>query len=244
MNGGIPVEQPPADEQAPNDSASNAASDSPSGASDARPIESIEVESSQEADAQTAVPSPLSAESGSPSSSPFRGRVWVKRIVSAWLLYHVLAIIVAPASVAPSSGLMQTCWRAFRPYLQVLYLNHGYHFFAPEPSSSTLVGYSLEFPDGGSEVGRFPHRGIAPRLLYHRHFMLTEFLGFVDDAEEQPWHRSYARHLGKSAGAERVSLSRITHYLPTQESVREGATLNESESFTEVPLGSYRCDDL
>jgi len=244
MTDGNPVASLPADEPAPSLEPANSLSDSVAPETNVCSTESCDVATPDAADTQGASSFSAPTTSVPTASVPFRGRVWVKRIVSAWLLYHVLAIVIAPASVAPSSGLMQTCWRAFRPYLQVLYLNHGYHFFAPEPSSSTLVGYTLEFPDGRTEIGRFPHRGIAPRLMYHRHFMLTEFLGFVADEEEQPWHRSYARHLGKATGAERVSLSRITHYLPTQESVREGATLNESESFTEVPLGSYRCDDL
>lgn len=171
-------------------------------------------------------------------------RRWVKRLVSAWLLYHVVGIIVAPAAVPPSSGLMQTAWRGFRPYLQFLYLNHGFHYFAPEPSYSTLVGFTLEFPDGTRQTGRFPNRDIHPRLMYHRHFMMSEFLGFVPDEEEGPWHRSYARHLGKTYGATHVSLSRITHLLPTPEAVSQGTSLNDSASFTEAPLGRFACDEL
>ena len=53
--------------------------------------------------------------------------------LNTWLVFHVAAIIVAPAAVSPSSELMQSIWGVFQPYLQVLYLNHGYHFFAPEP---------------------------------------------------------------------------------------------------------------
>jgi hypothetical protein len=187
-------------------------------------------------------PAPLPQQDSHGSPSPRRR--WLRRLVSLCILYHVAAIIVAPAAVAPSSEIVQVAWRAFRPYLQFFYLNHGYHYFAPEPSSSTLVGYTLEFEDGKTETGRFPHRGIAPRLLYHRHFMLTEFLGFVDDDDEQPWHRSYARHLCKTYNAKKVSLSRITHLLPTAQGIREGRTLNDSEGFTEVPLGSYSWDDF
>lgn len=175
--------------------------------------------------------------------SPCKRR-WLRRLVSVVLAYHLAAIIIAPAAVSPSSQVVQSTWRYFRPYLQFFYLNHGYHFFAPEPGSSTLVGYTLEFPDGTTQVGRFPHRGIAPRLLYHRHFMLSEFLGFIPDDEEQPWHRSYAHHLCRTYGATKVSLSRINHMLPTPEAIREGRTLDDSEGFTEVPLGSYSCDDF
>lgn len=206
---------------------------------------------SSEASAPSADPGVTAAAAApAPSAPPNAGgsppprRRWLRRLISLCILYHIAAIFVAPAAVAPSSEIVQVAWRAFRPYLQFFYLNHGYHYFAPEPSSSTLVGYTLEFEDGKTETGRFPHRGIAPRLLYHRHFMLTEFLGFIDDDEEQPWHRSYARHLCKTYNAKKVSLSRITHLLPTAQGIREGRTLDDSEGFTEVPLGSYSCDDF
>jgi hypothetical protein len=193
---------------------------------------------STESDSTDGVPPPPETISG------FAGKRWLRRLVSVCLLYHVIGIFVAPAAVDPSSRLMRSTWQLFRPYLQTLYLNHGFHFFAPEPSYSTLVGFTLEFPDGRVETGRFPNRGIQPRLMYHRHFMLTEYLGFVRDEEEGAWHRSYARHLGKASGATHVSLSRITHYLPTPQAVLEGATLNDSENFAEVPLGRFACDEL
>ena len=85
-----------------------------------------------------------------------------------------MAIIIAPAAVSPSSDLVQAGWDLFQPYLQILYLNHGYHFFAPEPGDSTLLAFQAERADGTVVSGRIPNRGIVPRLLYHRHFMLTE----------------------------------------------------------------------
>ncbi len=191
-------------------------------------------------------PHSVSGSPSPPAAPPALSRRarWARRLVSAWLLYHVVGIIIAPAAVSPSSALLQSSWRWFRPYLQFFYLNHGYHFFAPEPGASTLVGYTLEFPDGARETGRFPNPGISPRLLYHRHFMLSEFLGFVPDDQEQPWHRSYARHLCRTYGAERVSLSRITHDLPTPRAILEGKSLTDPEGYTEVPLGSFSCDEL
>ena len=62
------------------------------------------------------------------------------------------------------------------PYLQILYLNHGYQFFAPEPGESTLLAFEAERDDGTVVRGRIPDRTTWPRLLYHRHFMLTEHM--------------------------------------------------------------------
>ena len=130
---------------------------------------------------------------------PRRGRRLLRRIVSAWLVFHVAAIVIAPASVDPASGLVQSGWLLVRPYLELLYLNHGYHFFAPEPAESTLVAYAAERPDGAVVTGRFPDREIAPRLLYHRHFMLSEHLAGAPDELRDLWHRSLAAHIGRRA---------------------------------------------
>ncbi len=96
--------------------------------------------------------------------------------VNVWLVFHLSAIIVAPAAVAPTSELIEATWRVFQPYLQLMYLNHGYHFFAPEPSESTLLSFEAERADGTKVSGYLPTRSTFPRLLYHRHFMLTEHL--------------------------------------------------------------------
>lgn len=109
---------------------------------------------------------------------------WPRRLISACLLFHLIAITSAPASVAPASQLARSTWSLCRPYLQLLYLNHGYHFFAPNPGESTLLAYTVEKPDGTTIDGAIPHPNISPRLLYHRHFMLTESLAFVANISE------------------------------------------------------------
>ena len=177
--------------------------------------------------------------------APRRWPVWLRGIVSVLVVLHVTAVFVAPASVPPSSQLAQDSWRVFGRYLQLFYLNHGYHYFAPEPAQSTLVAYSVEREDGTRVEGRFPNRDIYPRLLYHRHFMLTEFLAFPRSSEDQErLKRSYARHLCRKHQGTSASLSRISHYLPSMQAVREGVTLEHSESYDEQPLGIFRCDDL
>ena len=111
-------------------------------------------------------------------------RRWAHRagfvLVNLWLVYHLAAIVLAPWSVPPASRLIQNSWRAVGVYDQALFLNHGYHYFAPEPGNSTLLGYVLEMPDGSLQTGRIPNRQIHPRLFYHRHFMLTESLASED----------------------------------------------------------------
>src|SRR5207249_6274680 len=123
--------------------------------------------------------------------------------INLWLVFHLSAIIIAPASVSPASDLVLSAWDVVRPYLQILYLNHGYHYFAPEPSASTLLAFVAERDDGAVLRGRIPNRRIAPRLLYHRHFMLTEQMNLATPEIQDQWHASYAQHLGHVYGAKR-----------------------------------------
>jgi hypothetical protein len=168
-------------------------------------------------------------------------------LVNVWLVYHLAAIVIAPWSVPPTSRLVQNAWRGIGPYVQALYLNHGYHYFAPEPGNSTLLSYVVEMPDGRVETGRIPNGKIWPRLLYHRHFMLTETLAageVIGPEVKAELVRSMARELCRQHGARRVTLSQVTHRLPSMEWVRAGGTLDDPSSYTEEPLGTFSCDEL
>ncbi|MGD9853528.1 MAG: hypothetical protein AB7U20_01120 [Planctomycetaceae bacterium] len=165
--------------------------------------------------------------------------VWPRRLITAWLLYHVLGIIAAPLVVPPTSGLLREMARAFRPYLQAFYLNHGFHFFAPEPGTSTLVEFQVERADGTTLHGTMPHRRIWPRLLYHRHFMLTESLSYIPDDLLDAWHESYARCIARQHHGRTVHLTRVVHYLPPPEMVLDGIPLDHPDRFEKTDLGFY-----
>jgi hypothetical protein len=162
--------------------------------------------------------------------------------INLGLVLHVAAIIIAPAAVSPSSDLVQAGWDLFQPYLQILYLNHGYHFFAPEPGDSTLLAFQAERPDGSVVSGRIPNREITPRLLYHRHFMLTERMKDAPEALRDEWLGSYAEHICRKYGAARVRLTGQTHHLPTMEMVRSGVRLDDPSSYEDEDLGVFECD--
>jgi hypothetical protein len=106
-----------------------------------------------------------------------------KLLASGLVLLHCTAVFVPPFAFActvggSSSPFADACMAWLRPYVSLLYLDHGYFFFAPNPGPSHLVQYRLEFDDGRPPVtGRFPDLARQrPRLLYHRHFMLAEAL--------------------------------------------------------------------
>lgn len=108
---------------------------------------------------------------------------WHKITISILLLLHLSAVVVAPLAVACDTGgsnspAVAPLRRWLDPYITLMFLNHGYFFFAPDPGPSHLVDYKVEFNDGRQAVeGRFPDLATErPRLLYHRHFMLSESL--------------------------------------------------------------------
>ncbi len=154
-------------------------------------------------------------------------------------MLHLFAIIIAPASVAPASELARGACRLLQPYLGALYLDHGYHFFAPEPAESTLLAYTAERADGTVVHGRIPDRSTNPRLLYHRYFMLTEHMSDAPEEVAGLWYASYAEHIAREQGAERVRLIEQTHNLPTMERVREGGHLDDPESYDDEELGVF-----
>ncbi len=169
-------------------------------------------------------------------------RRFLRRLVSLWLVFHSRPSSFRRPSVAPSSELVRETWGWFQPYLQFLYLDHGYHFFAPEPMESTLLSYEAKRADGTVVRGRIPDRVTQPRLLYHRYFMLTEHMNDAPEELEDLWHESYAHHIGRKYGAVEVTLFQQTHNLPTMERVRDGGRLTDPESFEEQSLGTFPCE--
>jgi hypothetical protein len=151
-----------------------------------------------------------------------------RRIASLLILLHVSAVFVAPfafacATRSGSSPLADGLMRWYRPYVNLLYLNHGYAFFAPDPGASHLVRYRVEFADGRAPVeGTFPDlKTQRPRLLYHRHFMIADSLHNLyappDEPQGMPLNRELLRTLSESKRRELEAANRQQH----QEQVRQ-----------------------
>jgi hypothetical protein len=159
-------------------------------------------------------------------------------LASLAIAFHLLAVWVAPFSVPPSSPFAGTMAMALRPYLDVAFLNHGYKFFAPDPGPTHLVRYELEMPDGSKQAGRFPDLKTQwPRLLYHRHMMLSERLDGPPEASwTQGFARSYAEHLRARHGARKVTLYLVTHALPYPGQVLAGMKLDDPSLYQERQL--------
>lgn len=106
----------------------------------------------------------------------------LKWIASALIVFHLLAVALPPLAFQTinldgPSPLVGTLIRPFQGYGQFLYIDRGYAFFAPDPGPSHLIQAAVTQPDGSLVETMYPDREDQwPRLLYHRHFMLAEYL--------------------------------------------------------------------
>ncbi len=126
---------------------------------------------------------------------------------------HLLAVLLPPLSFQTRGPLglspaVATLLAPFEGYGQFLYIDRGYAFFAPDPGPSHLIQAAIT--DGGGQRIEimYPDREQQwPRLLYHRHFMLSEFMDEIyqppgppqelvelDREEAEFWVRSRARY--------------------------------------------------
>lgn len=175
----------------------------------------------------------------------------MRALLSVLILVHVVAVFVGPWAMPPQGSLLaNTFARTLQPYLQAASLDNGYRFFAPEPGPSHLLRYQVELPDGKIIEDTFPDRNKQyPRLLYHRYFMMSEFLNSMFENEgakemRDAYARSYARHLARTYNAKQVTLFLKQHNLPSPMQVQEGMRLDDPSLYQEVTFGPYSGDEL
>jgi hypothetical protein len=188
---------------------------------------------------------------------------WRRGLVSGLLLFHLGAVVLAPFAFATTgpdgaSPVVALLAPLFRGYSEFAYLNHGYAFFAPDPGPSVVLQARAEFDDGRSPVTRiYPdRRHDFPRLLYHRHFMLSEQLNMLflpaapppdlaDPEGRARWgeqrqryerrRNSFVRHLRHELGADRLTLQRVQRRPPDIPEVLGGMSLDDPQLLRELP---------
>lgn len=171
-------------------------------------------------------------------------------VISCLLLVHLSAVFLPPLSFQTrgpvgQSPSVSTLIRPLEGYGQFLYIDRGYAFFAPDPGPSHLIQVALTDPSGERREVMYPNlREQWPRLLYHRHFMLSEFLyeiyepplspsviSSLDQIELESWRRSRSRyqqfresiihHLETVHPEHQVAIRRIEHLIPDLLQFRE-----------------------
>jgi hypothetical protein len=163
--------------------------------------------------------------------------------INVWVVLHFTAIIAACGTIGAAPDYMLWTWQKLHPYVQLLFLNHGFNFYAPEPSSSMLMEFEAKRSDGSTVRGRIPDATLWPRLLYQRHLLLTEHLSIAPVDDRRPWYRSYARHLCRKYGASKVHLILVSHMPMPMEMVRNGGRLDDRITYTKLDLGDFSCDE-
>ncbi|HEY4234066.1 MAG TPA: hypothetical protein VGM76_11605 [Lacipirellulaceae bacterium] len=212
-------------------------------------------------------PNPPAPEQVAQAQRAARGRrpggwpLFVRLLISLLVSWHLLAVFMAPLSVsvdmAPktdSEPPMTTVLAQHPPmqwYLDALYLNHGYHFFAPDPPEGHLIHFQV-LDERGSVIkeGQFPSKTDQwPRLRYHRYFMLADQCSVPAPTEaaakqwQQAFLRSYARELLREYGGQSVRVQRITHFPLFRQDALKNMPLDDPHTYkTEMEVVQRRQD--
>jgi hypothetical protein len=163
--------------------------------------------------------------------------------ISILVIGHLLAVLLPPLSFQARGPLglspsVATLLAPVEGYGQFLYIDRGYAFFAPDPGPSHLIQAAITDSSGQRIEQMYPDREQQwPRLLYHRHFMLSEFMDEIyqppgppqelielDREEAELWVRSRARyehvrqsvveHLKAENPGHDIAIRRIEHLIP------------------------------
>ena len=199
------------------------------------------------------------------SASPWSSK-W-RLILSIAVTVHMVAVFAEPfrfftrssqRSFSPDAGYIRSWLSA---YIDFAYLHHGYFFFAPNPGPSHLISAQIGKvtpPNQPKEI-LIPDKTVQwPRLYYHRHFMLSEFLhnsfappeqpaeAINDPVIDQQWRRdrevvlavmnSLDDDVRISEKSEAVIVRRIEHALPNDIQVyRDKWKLNDPRLYIVLP---------
>jgi hypothetical protein len=188
-------------------------------------------------------PNPQPQREGSPAPARRangRPSLAVRIVVSSILVWHLFAVFIAPMSVPPSSALVMEVAQGshLQWYLDALYINHGYAFFAPDPGSGRLVRWEILNAQGAvTKQGEFPNaKEQWPRLWYHRHFMLADQVG--DGMDDDVWRRrfleAYARHILRESDGAAVRVRWIEHQPLAPEVALKGAKLDDPSTYRQT----------
>jgi hypothetical protein len=134
--------------------------------------------------------------------------------------------------------------KSLRHYANLLFINHGYDFFSPDPGVSHLIRYEV-YNDAGEKLtaGQFPHRGEQwPRLFYHRHMMLVEqlFEPAGDDARAKSSLGRIADRLMLVHGGVRARLQLLRHHLLAPHQVLAGQRIDAEGTYEQLDLIEHR----
>ena len=198
------------------------------------------------------------------------GRRW-RWVISAIIVFHLAAVILPPLSFQARgelgvSPVVATVLSSVEKYGQATYIDRGYAFFAPDPGPSHLFQVAVTSKDGKRVEQMYPDLDKHwPRLMYHRHFMLSEYLEEIyqppgppreliqeDRQASEYWVRARDRyvhvrqsvvdHLRKQNPGQDVAIRRIEHLVPNMTMyIDQPIALDSPDSYRvllDQPIGS------
>ena len=187
--------------------------------------------------------------------------VWARRVATAALLFHVVAVLAGAFAAQPSSKLEQSFADVFVPYHQAIDQGDSYRYYSTAFPPTPVVTATLTFGDGRPvRTVRLPERGLRPRLLYQRQLALAH--GLMEDFEaakrdagdgsKSRWAHAFATHLGKAnPGCSSVTIDLQMHMVPRIERIQkllrqadsEPIDLDSTEFYTDPQtVGVFPCD--
>src|SRR5262249_49947710 len=106
-----------------------------------------------------------------------------RAVISGLILLHFAGICTAALAAPPTPWVIAQLWvRIYRPYLEFMYLNNAYHFYAPEPGAASHIWFRVTYMDAQKnkfyQWVKMPDvdlDGKSPRgLAYQRMLAMTE----------------------------------------------------------------------
>lgn len=168
-------------------------------------------------------------------------RPWIRLVVSAFLLFHLGAVLLAPNQ---ASYLTQSLSFLYRPYTNLLGLAHSWGFFAPEPVSPPMyIDYVIQKKGAPEVSGRFPpeQNPYFFRDRHNRRMSLSKFI-LANDSNTK---NMFVRHLClQEKDVLNIKLWRVVATQPSLSMVQAGEKkMTDPVDFKIEVLGTYYCPE-
>lgn len=168
-------------------------------------------------------------------------RPWIRLIISAFLIFHLGGVLLAPN---PASYLSQALAPVYRPYTNFFGLAHTWGFFAPEPVSPPMyIDYVIQKRGAPAVSGRFPseENPYFFRDRHNRRMSLSKFILSTDDNIKN----MFVRYLClEEDDVLSINLWRVVATQPSLAMVQSGEKkMTDPVDFKIEVLGTYYCPE-
>jgi hypothetical protein len=177
-----------------------------------------------------------------------RPALFIRIVISLLIAWHFTGIFLAALSIPERSPLVMALSQRppMQNYLDMLYMNQGHSFFAPDVGPGHVLRYEL-FDRSNTLLnqGTLPDKKEHwPRLLYHRHMMLADQSDIGDSSDpagsrlKQAYLEGYGRHLLRlNRGAQTVRVQLYAHWPLPSSFLQDGRAAGYQRFAAEMSRG-------